>query len=853
MQPRSSADILAKATTKPTTKATTKPTTKATTKPTTKPTTKSTTTKSRRKRPAASTNVEQRLSFSFSSLSGTGPSNTTNTSEHLTFGNPEPAQHQFNFRFKASKLSASAPEASGTHDDGVLRDLGTVEQAVDFVGGEFSGAKEPNPTTFPLSAARAEEPPRTRILRTERIEKLVREIVGKEMDTVNKASQAPVLMGILFTAAETSLAAEKNKNKRPDATCNTIVRQLSYQRSNRSLGFATVFGLFLWTSGCSRQTIDSLHRCGLSVCYSSVLKSIQTLADQCMQLAIQVGTGLHVFCYDNVNISTSIHVEQRGSTGPAKVTSGTFGVVYKVRNGRLEDMKLAPILERFKKVEGLDFNRDIRPSMDQLKSFQTQLTVVIVRVLTTYCHKFKDYSQVPTLQHPPRRRMPAGYKTEQFPIRITTIEEATVRGNLLYHDDVYLNQLNRPLKDLCEYAIPTFNDQLTASRIRSGQIMRAWDVNAWTRREVLVLGFGLFHLCLNLIWALLHIHRGSLSDVGSLAYFFVVMEKTRLAGEHPDYHTLLSALTQIADGIILNAWRHETGYDDLARFADSKPSSEELLKFAESILANHATPMPEPKSSNAKEDSDKDELSDESLDDDPQTAVPNVPNPSKSKIPDPGKDKAHQNLRLLARDLLYMKELIRAISDGDIGRIEDFLPQIAMMFRGAGGNNYCTEILHFILNLKHVWTPKFADIMRDNMLVNVSGLEGHAMPIDLNIEHLIGEIKLLLEAKGLESTWERLGNISAAIHFIKKLKKQVALAMSASYQSTTHTKPNTDHLVHRVANKVSEEKLHVYTENRPGNAKVTATPNILSVGEQKLKSSTLSTFNRKVRAMVEGR
>ena len=32
--------------------------------------------------------------------------------------------------------------------------------------------------------------------------------------------------------------------------------------------------------------------------------------------------------------------------------------------------------------------------------------------------------------------------------------------------------------------------------------------------------------------------------------------------------------------------------------------------------------------------------------------------------------------------------------------------------------------------------------MRNNMLVNVSGLAGHAMPIDLNIEHLIGELKV---------------------------------------------------------------------------------------------------------------
>jgi hypothetical protein len=34
--------------------------------------------------------------------------------------------------------------------------------------------------------------------------------------------------------------------------------------------------------------------------------------------------------------------------------------------------------------------------------------------------------------------------------------------------------------------------------------------------------------------------------------------------------------------------------------------------------------------------------------------------------------------------------------------------------------------------------------MRDNMLVNMSGLEGRAMPVDLNIEHLIGELKVCI-------------------------------------------------------------------------------------------------------------
>ncbi|KAF8256916.1 hypothetical protein EI94DRAFT_1481458, partial [Lactarius quietus] len=143
------------------------------------------------------------------------------------------------------------------------------------------------------------------------------------------------------------------------------------------------------------------------------------------------------------------------------------------------------------------------------------------------------------------------------------------------------------------------------------------------------------------------------------------------------------------------------------------------------------------------------------------------------------------------------------------------------------------------------------DIMRDNMLVNVSGLTGHAMPIDLNIEHLIGELKVLLQAKGLQSTWDRLGNISAAVDILKKLKKQVALAMKTAYQGTNHKDPKTDHLVHRVARKVREEELHSFTADRPGNAKAKAVLNILSVGEAKLKSSTLNTFNRKIQAMVE--
>ena len=32
--------------------------------------------------------------------------------------------------------------------------------------------------------------------------------------------------------------------------------------------------------------------------------------------------------------------------------------------------------------------------------------------------------------------------------------------------------------------------------------------------------------------------------------------------------------------------------------------------------------------------------------------------------------------------------------------------------------------------------------MRDNMLVNISGLDGHSMAININMEHLIGQLKV---------------------------------------------------------------------------------------------------------------
>jgi hypothetical protein len=163
----------------------------------------------------------------------------------------------------------------------------------------------------------------------------------------------------------------------------------------------------------------------------------------------------------------------------------------------------------------------------------------------------------------------------------------------------------------------------------------------------------------------------------------------------------------------------------------------------------------------------------------------------------------------------------------------------------------------------------FSDIFRDNMLVNPSGLAGHAMPMDLNIEHLIGYLKVtislfnglltlkydqqqLFVAKGMYANWDRLGNISAAINHLQSIKKQVFESMQTSYHGSTHTKADTSNLVWRIANKAQELHLQREIVGRANSSHTKATPDLRALGRQKFRSSSMATFNKKIEEYKQG-
>ncbi|KAF7297687.1 hypothetical protein MKEN_01391900 [Mycena kentingensis (nom. inval.)] len=419
------------------------------------------------------------------------------------------------------------------------------------------------------------------------------------------AQMTPFLQLMLQTAA-TGKHSATNKIKKPEKVCLIITHQLLYQASNRCLGFQAMNGMFLWATGSARATIDALHHSSYSVSYDSVLNLLEYTADACVQDAVDAAADEHGFSYDNVNVSTSDHVEQRAGATPAKVQSGTVGFVYKLYNAKREHMLLAPLMARFRQTPGLHLEKDLSSSLSDLRCIQNQQLGHVVQILAKYVPALERTSRDTSLCIQPQRPLPSDHRTKFFPTRASTTAEGSVKGNLEYQEEVYTQQLKRSLQSLCILAIPCYGDQLTLSHIRSGKATRARDVTPWSRREVFQLGFGPFHLCLNLVWAVLHTHRGSINTPGSLAFFFALLEKKRLGGEQPDYHALLSALDQILDGIVLAAWESECGFESLKEFAASKPTAQTLHSMALRILRTHATPLDSPPPSDASGDAQMD-------------------------------------------------------------------------------------------------------------------------------------------------------------------------------------------------------------------------------------------------------
>lgn len=76
--------------------------------------------------------------------------------------------------------------------------------------------------------------------------------------------------------------------------------------------------------------------------------------------------------------------------------------------------------------------------------------------------------------------------------------------------------------------------------------------------------------------------------------------------------------------------------------------------------------------------------------------------------------------------------------------------------------------------------------------------------------------------------------------------------MGTSYVKSSHTGPNIGELVWRVANDADTRKLQRLVQNREESAKCKAVADLRRDGYLLLESSSLATFNKKMKAYIKG-
>ncbi|KAG1744115.1 uncharacterized protein EDB91DRAFT_1346107 [Suillus paluster] len=136
----------------------------------------------------------------------------------------------------------------------------------------------------------------------------------------------PLLRRILLSTMQTVRAAKENKHQSAETLCTVIKSQIANIHSQNNLAFQIIHGLCLFSGGSSCKTIDLLAHCGLSPAYDTLHNVHAIMADGQIKWAQLVACGPHMIGWDNIQVSTSIHVEQR-PLAPPKVQSGTTAII----------------------------------------------------------------------------------------------------------------------------------------------------------------------------------------------------------------------------------------------------------------------------------------------------------------------------------------------------------------------------------------------------------------------------------------------------------------------------------------------------------------------------------------------
>ncbi|KAF9942261.1 hypothetical protein BGZ65_006496 [Modicella reniformis] len=399
-------------------------------------------------------------------------------------------------------------------------------------------------------------------------------------------------------------------------------------------------------------------------------------------------------------------------------------------------------------------------------------------------------------------------KTRVYSLPAMHIDQATVEGNLQILETITGGTLKLPETWFNgRKRVIVSGDLLVAAWVRAAKEMRWDDVTAHRRLEWAEPVAQLFHLQMNLGAMIFRHHYGCVATPGTLAYNASMLGRKRVSFDKPDFRATDELLRHTFDALALVAWQEVLGADDLDKFPD-KYSKRTLYERTEAAVETLMERYMNPKNAH--------ELNSESS----------------------------RNAGLFLRDMLIYIELSAAIKAGDVGRIEEMIKWLTIVFHGGRTRNYANELLHLHCGLNYSWSADTKEAILSSWLVNTLGQENRWIATDLFQEHINRLVKVIYADKGSNSIWgESTKSISSIVCTLQHIKSMVEKEYDISYGGIHHQKVSATGDIKKIMRSIKENMIFSKEQqNLPRPSLVNPVKNLYVEGLVSLTSGKLQAF-----------
>lgn len=432
-------------------------------------------------------------------------------------------------------------------------------------------------------------------------------------------------------------------------------------------------------SSTPSRVIDSLHAFGFCMSYdwSNKVKKFVSIKmhSEFEKLALippEIG-GLALI-WDNMNLAEQ-HYEQRA----AEPTQFVNGTVFAIRVLPPEARALA---SRASLDEGRErgskepFSRRelLNPAPAELVRQRAVFNILSTLLESEEFTGYKDRDAPELAPPPPVMKLSGGEKAKDrsYILAVEKLDESTYEGTVQIMEK-YLEALGwdkgeRRRWVAEEAVILLAGDGLTLERIQGLATMRAGDLNGWDRMNAFLASFGWFHVLMAIANSLHDQYLGTAAGFGINHAAATLKRKyiINIDKRQPWYHHLQEIILHMLEAHILECFLQAGKVESLGDLKTRTP--EELKKLAEDVEKQYAS----------------------------SSALGELENREE-------KDEVLRNSIMFMRDALTYLELLKAIKEGDVGRMANLIPALLGRFQGGGNKNYALHFLDLMQCLHVEW------------------------------------------------------------------------------------------------------------------------------------------------------